>query len=151
MSTSETLKIIKFSGDEDDSEKARNWMIKTRAVGVAKKWAKTLSTKIDEKKEDKVDKDAQAMAYLILNTTGKAFNLVKNLKAANAMWKALEQRYDRTKATDNTDLPDVEKELVKCTYAQYRDDPEGMVSKISDLHYKRAQINNTVATDADKI
>ena len=119
MSSSETLKIIKFSGDEDDSEKARNWMIKTRAVGVAKKWAKTLSAKIDNTKEGEVDKDAQAMAYLILNTTGKAFNLAKNMKFAYEMWTALEQRYDRTKAKDNTDLPDMEKEIVNKTERLY--------------------------------
>ena len=86
MSSSETLKIIKFTGEDDDSEKARNWMIKTKAVGVSKKWAKMLSTKPTAGKEDEVDKDAEAMAYLILNTQGKAFKLIKNMAFAESMF-----------------------------------------------------------------
>ena len=151
MSSSETLKIIKFNGEDDDSEKARNWMIKTKAVGAAKKWAKMLNTRPNVLVEDEVDKDAQAMAYLILNTTGKAFNLVKNMTSANEMWTTLEQRFDRTKAKDNTDLPDVEKEIVQCTYEKFDSDPEAMVNKISELLDEQAQMKGTTATDADKI
>ena len=151
MSSSETLKIIKFNGEDNDSEKARNWMIKTKAVGVAKKWAKMLGTKPKAGDDDEVDKDAQAMAYLILNTNGKAFNLIKNMDSANAMWTALGQRYDRTKAKDKTDLPEVEKEIVECTYAKYKDDPEGMVGKISELLDEQAQMKKITITDADKV
>ena len=56
MSSSEALKIIKFNGQDDDSEKACNWMIKTEAVRVAKKWAKMPGTKPTTGDNDEVDK-----------------------------------------------------------------------------------------------
>ena len=126
------LSVPVWSGSGKHSEYER-WsiLIQTRLEG--KEIANTLTTDLSTGNADEKKKDVRARVILLSCTSGSAFNMIKKLTNAKAMWEKLENRFGAAPQDEElaSDLMEKWTKLHRMTYDKY-DSPDNWMEAVTN-------------------
>ena len=104
-----TVKIISFAGDEGSW---REWSKKVLAFAEVKGWKLAVTDENNAKCTENMRKEA--LNFLMMSLTGKAFAFIENSKSAQTTWEELCEEHE---PSEESDLFEIEKQFSDCKFA----------------------------------
>jgi hypothetical protein len=130
-----SIHVIAFKGKR---EKWRQWKIKTKAIGMKKKWVEALETNyaydgwmtaLTDDQKSKKKKNDDAWNYLVMACENKPFDIINFETESNAFtgWEKLKEEYEPT--TDEA-LIEVLEKFITCKMESKLEDPVLWIDKL---------------------
>jgi hypothetical protein len=139
-----SIRVIVFKGER---EKWRQWKIKTKAIGMKKKWVEALETDQDikgvivtDEGKKKKKQNSDAWNYLVMACEAEPFDIITSETETSAFiaWSKLKEEYEPT--TDEA-LIEVQEEFVRCKMLSKKDDPALWIDKLKVINKRLAGID----------
>ena len=138
-----TVKIITFNGDES---KWREWYKKVQAFANVKGWAIALTNENDSSCTEKMRKEA--MNFLMMALTDKAFAFVENANSPQTVWEEL---FDEYEPCEDIDKYEVLKQFQECKLQTARENPTLWFKRLETINERLRKIDPSQVKDDEAI
>ena len=136
-----SVKIIPFSGCESEW---REWSKKVLAFSEMKGWGEALVKQKDVKQENKAD----ALNFLTMSLTDKAFAFVENASDPSEVWSELNEEFEPCEETDVYELQEL---YTRCKLMTSRENPTMWFKRLDHLNDRLRKVDPKYMKSDDEV
>ena len=136
-----SVKMIAFSGKEREW---REWSKKVIAFGTMKGWVSAI---LGENKATAKQK-SDAMSFLTMSLTGKAFAFVEDATDPHVVWCELNDEFE---PCEEVDIYDLQEEFTRCKLKSNRENPTMWFKRLDHLNDRLRKVDPKYVKDDDQV